>query len=37
VVIVILIFFLPGGLLGLSYRDLVSRLGGMFGRTRAAT
>jgi branched-chain amino acid transport system permease protein len=36
VVIVILIFFLPGGLLGLSYREVVSRLGGILGRTRAA-
>jgi len=36
VVIVILIFFLPGGLLGLSYRDAMARIGGMFGRTKAA-
>ncbi len=36
VVIVILIFFLPGGLLGLSYRDTMARIGGMFGRTKAA-
>src|SRR5262245_17415243 len=34
VVIVILIFFLPGGLLGLSYRDVAAR---MFGRAKAAT
>jgi branched-chain amino acid transport system permease protein len=37
VVIVILIFFLPGGLLGLSYRDAMARIGGIFGRTKAAT
>jgi branched-chain amino acid transport system permease protein len=34
-VIVILIFFLPGGLLGLSYRDVVARIGRMLGRPKA--
>ena len=33
-VIVILIFFLPGGLLGLSYRDVVARLARLFRRRR---
>jgi len=36
-VIVILIFFLPGGLLGLSYRDISARIGRMLGRPKAAT
>lgn len=35
-VIVILIFFLPGGLLALSYRDIVARLVRPFRRTKAA-
>jgi branched-chain amino acid transport system permease protein len=35
-VIVILIFFLPGGLLGLPYRDAGSRIGKMLGRPKAA-
>jgi len=34
-VIVILIFFLPGGLLGLSYRDVVARIGRMLDRPKA--
>ena len=36
VVIVILIFFLPGGLLGLSYRDVVARFARMLRRSKAA-
>ena len=36
VVIVILIFFLPGGLLALSYRDVAARIGKMLRRPRAA-
>ena len=36
-VIVILIFFLPGGLLALSYRDLVERAAKSFRRPKAAT
>jgi len=35
-VIVILIFFLPGGLLALSYRDMAARLGRALGRPKAA-
>jgi branched-chain amino acid transport system permease protein len=35
-VIVILIFFLPGGLLGLSYRDIAARLAKLFRRQKAA-
>jgi branched-chain amino acid transport system permease protein len=35
-VIVVLIFFLPGGLLAISYRDIGARLGKMLGRTKAA-
>jgi branched-chain amino acid transport system permease protein len=36
-VIVILIFFLPGGLLALSYRDMAARLGRVLGRPKAST
>jgi branched-chain amino acid transport system permease protein len=36
VVIVILIFFLPGGLLALSYRDVAARFAGMLRRPKAA-
>jgi branched-chain amino acid transport system permease protein len=36
-VIVILIFFLPGGLLALSYRDLIERAAKSFRRPKAAT
>ena len=35
VVIVILIFFLPGGLLALSYRDVAARFAGMLRRRKA--
>jgi len=35
-VIVILIFFLPGGLLAISYRDVVARLASLIGRHKAA-
>ena len=35
-VIVILIFFLPGGLLAMSYRDVVARLAGLSAGTKAA-
>jgi hypothetical protein len=31
-----LIFFLPGGLLALSYRDVVARFAGPFRRRKAA-
>jgi len=37
VVIVILIFFLPGGLLGLSYRDVTARFAKLLRRPKAAT
>jgi branched-chain amino acid transport system permease protein len=33
-VIVVLIFFLPGGLLALSYRDMLARLVGLFRRPK---
>jgi branched-chain amino acid transport system permease protein len=36
-VIVILIFFLPGGLLALSYRNIIARLARLLGRPKAAT
>ena len=36
-VIVVLIFFLPGGLLRLRYRDLLARVTGRLARSRAAT
>jgi branched-chain amino acid transport system permease protein len=34
-VIVVLIFFLPGGLLALSFRDRVARLAALFAKPKA--